>query len=124
MTGIVTWEYYNSLHNKVNQEEFASLEPLAEKQIALVVGYHRWSRVNQSAFYFAQLQDCICEVVNKLADLDKGGAGKGLASVSNDGYTESYVVRTSSERNAEIRSCIIHGLSGTGLVGAFPLEVV
>lgn len=119
MTNIVTWEYYNSLHNKVNQEEFAALEPIAEKQVALVVGHYRWNRVEQSAFYFTQLKDCICGVVNKLADLNRGGAGKGLSSISNDGYTESYAVRTLDEYNAEIRSCIVHGLSGTGLVGAF-----
>lgn len=121
MNNIVTWEYYNSLHNKINQEEFETLEPLAEKQVKLLVGHHKWNRINEHAFYFNQLQDCICEVINKLVDLSKSGAGKGLASISNDGYTENYVVRTLSEYNAEIRSCIIHELSGTGLIGAFPL---
>lgn len=122
MDNIVTWEYYNSLHNnKVSTEEFATLEPLAEKQVALVVGYYKWNNISRSAFYFTQLQDCICDVVNKLTDLGKSNAGRGISSVSNDGYTENYVVRTLDEYNAEIRSCIVRGLSGTGLVGAFPL---
>jgi hypothetical protein len=120
MDKIVTWEYYNSLHNKVSQEEFNRLEALAEKQILLVIGQYKWSTIKETAFYFNQLKDCICNVMNMLADLSKGGAGKGIASVSNDGYSENYVVRTASEYNNEIRMCIVHGLSGTGLTSAFP----
>lgn len=118
MNNIVTWEYYNSLHSKAKQEEFVKLEPLAERRIASVVGYYRWNSIKESDFYFRQLKDCICDVVDKLVDLNKG-AGRGVASVSNDGYSENYVVRTPSEYDNEIRTCIIRGLSGTGLTSAF-----
>lgn len=121
MNSIVTWEYYNSLYNKATQDKFVSLVVLAEKYVASVVGHHKWSKVHESAFYYAQLKDCVCKVVDKLVDLDSGGAGKGLASVSNDGYSETYVVRTPSEAEDEIRRCITRWLSGTGLVGAIPL---
>lgn len=120
MNNIVTWEYYNSLHNKVNSEEFVALEPLAEKRVMAVIGYYKWSHIEESAFYFTQLKDCICEVIDKLIELNRSGAGKGLTRVSNDGYSEEYAIRTASECEAEIRSCIIHGLSGTGLTSAFP----
>ena len=119
MNDIVTWEYYNSLHNKVKQEEFTKLEPLAERRVASVVGPYRWNSVKESDFYYPQLKDCICDIIDKLADLNRGGAGRGVASVSNDGYSESYVVRTPSEYDHEIRTCIVRGLSGTGLTSAF-----
>ena len=122
MNNIVTWEYYNSLYNKANQDEFASLALLAEKHIKSVISHRKWNSIQESAFYFDQLKDCICKVIDKLVDFNRGGAGKGLASVSNDGYTENYAVRTAEEMDAEIRSCIIRWLSGTGLVSAFPLE--
>lgn len=121
MNNIATWEYYNSLYNKASQEEFGRLEALAEKQVQLVIGQHRWNAIKESAFYFDRLRDCICRVIDKLVDLNHSGAGKGISSVSNDGYSESYVVRTAEEYDNEIRTCIIRGLSGTGLVGAFPL---
>jgi hypothetical protein len=120
MNNIVTWEYYNSLYNKASEEEFNTLEALAEKQVQLVIGHYKWSHIEESAFYFTQLKDCICRVIDKLVDLNKSGAGKGIDSVSNDGYSEKYVVRTASEYNSEIRMCIVHGLSGTGLTSAFP----
>jgi hypothetical protein len=121
MNSVVTWEYYNSLYNKATQDEFVSLEILAEKYVLSVIGYPRWNAVRESAFYYDQLRDCVCKVVDKLIDLNRGGAGKGLASVSNDGYSENYVVRTPSEADDEIRRCIARWLSGTGLVGAYPL---
>lgn len=119
MNNIVTWEYYNSLYNKANQEEFSRLEAQAEKRVQAVVGQYRWNTVRESAFYYTQLKDCICKVIDMLVDLDKGGVGKGIASISNDGYTESYAVRAASEYDSEIRTCIVRGLSGTGLVSAF-----
>lgn len=122
MNRIVTWEYYSSLYNKANQDEFASLEILAEKYVISVIGQYKWNTVSEPAFYFDQLKDCICRVIDLLVNFSRSGAGKGLASVSNDGYTENYVVRTSGEADIEIRNCIRQGLSGTGLLSAFPLE--
>lgn len=119
MNNIVTWEYYNSLYNKAKQDEFSSLETLAEKHVLSVIGQYRWNNIKESAFYYDQLKTCICKVINMLIDFNTSGAGKGIASVSNDGYTESYVVRTSSEYENEIRTCITSWLRGTGLVGAF-----
>lgn len=120
MNNIVTWEYYNSLHNKIKQDEFSKFEARAEKHVLSVIGQYKWNHIEKSAFYFDQLRDCICKVMNMLADLDGGSAGRGVASVSNDGYSETYAVRTTSEYEHEIRMCIVHGLSGTGLTSAFP----
>ena len=119
MNNIVTWEYYNSLYNKAKQEDFSRLETLAEKQVLSVIGQYKWNHINESAFYYNQLKDCICKVIDKLIDLEGNGAGRGVASVSNDGYSETYAVRTPGEYEKEIRVCISHWLSGTGLTSAF-----
>ena len=42
-----------------------------------------------------------------------------LASVSNDGYSESYVLQTQSQADEELGKNIRAWLSGTGLVRAY-----
>lgn len=116
---IVNWEYYNSLHNTVSQDDFAKLEPLAEKQIRAVIGTPRWNSIDPNAFYYDQLKDCVCAMINKLALCNKSGAGTGVSVVSNDGYSEHYVVQTHEQLASELRSCVVQWLSGTGLVGAY-----
>ena len=49
---------------------------------------------------------------------EASGMGTGIASVSNDGYSESYKVTTAQEKEAQLTSVIRSGLSGTGLAGA------
>lgn len=119
MAAIVTWEYYNSLYNAVDQVTFARLEPMAEKQVRVVVGTPKWVHIDPDAFYYDQLKDCICMMVDRLASYEKSGAGAGLSSVSNDGYTENYAVQTQPQVTSELRSCVVQWLSGTGLVGAY-----
>jgi hypothetical protein len=45
--------------------------------------------------------------------------GKGIASVSNDGYTESYVLQKQSDALEELGKNIRSWLSGTGIVRAY-----
>lgn len=118
MQNIVSWEYYNSLYSKVGEEEFAKAEILAEKEIRYVIGY-RWNGISEDAFYIEQLKDCICKVIDKMRDDEINGLGKGIASASNDGYSESYVVQTETDRISNLHQCIKAWLSGTGLVGAY-----
>lgn len=44
--------------------------------------------------------------------------GTGISSVSNDGYSETYHIKTEAEMEAQMVSLIRSGLSGTGLAGA------
>ena len=114
--GIVSWEYYKTLHDAVSQEDFDKAEALAEKEVLLVVGR---SSLDSTAFYYEQLKDCICNVIDKL-EKDRGSdAGKGVSSVSNDGYSEHYTIQTESQARAELQSLIREWLSGTGLAGAY-----
>ena len=120
MSKIVDWEYYNSLYANIKDDiEFNRLEAKAEKEVRAVIGPIRWATITEDTFGYEQLKDCICNVINKLAENEKSGAGKGIASASNDGYSESYVIQTESQMRAELQSSIKAWLSGTGLVGAY-----
>lgn len=119
MSQIVNWEYYSSLYSTVAQENFDKAEAQAEKEVRTVIGPVRWAGITEKTFGYEQLQDCICKVMDKVVNDNKSGKGKGVASVSNDGYSESYVVRTEEELRSELHSFIRAWLSGTGLVGAY-----
>lgn len=115
----VTWEYYSSLYHHISKEEFEKAELLAEKEVCAVIGPIRWAIITADTFGYEQLKDCICKVINKMVEDKKSGKGKGLSSVSNDGYSESYVVQTEEQLRSELRCSIRTWLSGTGLVGAY-----
>ena len=115
----VNWEYYSSLFEKVSENEFVKAELLAEKEVCAVIGPIRWAVITEGTFGYEQLKDCICKTINKMAEDAESGKGKGVASVSNDGYSESYVVQTEEQLRNELHSSIRAWLSGTGLVGAY-----
>ena len=115
----ITWERYSSLYNKISKDDFDKAELLAEKEICTVIGPIRWANITADTFGFEQLQDCICKVMDKMAEDNNSGKGKGVSSVSNDGYSESYVVQTEEQLRNELHSSIRAWLSGTGLVGAY-----
>ncbi|MDD6058208.1 MAG: hypothetical protein PUB98_08140 [Clostridiales bacterium] len=115
----VNWEYYSSLHDTVKEDEFNRAEALAEKEVQLVIGWIRWANITENTFGYEQLKDCICNVIDKMAVDAKSGKGKGVSSVSNDGYSESYVVQTEEQLRSELQRSIRAWLSGTGLVGAY-----
>ena len=119
MSQIVNWEYYDSLHSSVKKEEFEKAEARAEKEVCRVIGPIRWATISEDTFGYEQLQDCICNVIDKMEEDKKSGKGKGVSSVSNDGYSESYVVQTEEQLRNELQSSIRSWLSGTGLVGAY-----
>ncbi len=119
MSQIVNWEYYSSLYSKVSESDFARAEQLAEKAVCSVIGPIRWTQITEETFGYEQLKDCICHVVDKMAADDAAGLGEGVASVSNDGYSETYTLQTAVQRAADLQTCIRLWLSGTGLVGAY-----
>ena len=120
MTRIIDWEYYSSLYDNITDEkQFERMNAKAEREICLVIGPIRWASITEDTFGYDQLKNCICEVVNKIVEAEKLGIGKGIASVSNDGYSENYVVQTEAQAKSELQSSIRSLLSGTGLVGAY-----
>lgn len=122
MAALVSWEYYSSLYSIVSESDFAKAEALAEKEVIRVVGLIHWGELNledlDSEIYGDQLKDCICKVMNFMAEAPKA-QGKGVASVSNDGYSESYVLQKQSDALEELGKNIRSWLSGTGIVRAY-----
>lgn len=116
---IVNWEYYDSLHSKIEFVDFDRYEALAESEVRGVIGAVRWASINEDTFGYDVLKDCICNVIDKMVDDEQSGRGKGLASVSNDGYSETYAVKDSADLRNDLTSSIKGWLSGTGLVGAY-----
>lgn len=119
MSNIVDWEYYDSLYSKINSTDFLRYEALAEKQVILVIGKVRWETITADTYGYDVLKDCICKVMDKIYDDELSGKGKGVTSVSNDGYSESYAITTQAEYFFEMANSIRTWLSGTGLVGAY-----
>ena len=120
---LVSWEYYSSHHDAIkNDDDFSKAEQLAEQAVSLVIGPIRWADLVETdlsgKFYRERLLDCICQVIDYQKQT-KGKLGAGVSSVSNDGYSESYVLPTLSAANEELSRNIRAWLSGTGLVGAY-----
>ena len=121
---LLTWERYRSLHDIVSEDEFDKAEKQAESAIRNVMGvihYTNWIADNSNLtneIYYEQLLDCICNVINYIATVG-AKAGQGVSSVSNDGYSESYVLQTQSQATEELHKNIRKWLSGTGLVRAY-----
>lgn len=122
MAALVSWEYYSSFYSKVTEADFPKAEALAEKEVIRIVGLIHWGELNldhlEDEIYGDQLMDCICKVINYRAEAPKA-QGRGVASVSNDGYSESYVLQTQSQADEELGKNIRAWLSGTGLVRAY-----
>ena len=122
MAAIVDWSYYSSLHDVITVEsDFDKAEALAEKEVRSVIGPIRWAEITSDTFGYDVLKDCICNVIDKSTKDAQSGKGNGVASVSNDGYTETFaqVAQTQEDLTEELHGCIRQWLSGTGMVGAY-----
>lgn len=119
MANIVTWEFYSSLYNNITEEEFPAAEALAEQITRTEIGLIRWANITEDTFGYIALQECICNLINKMHEDGKLGLGKGVQSVNNDGYSETFAVTTESEQYNELRKMVRIWLSGTGLIGAY-----
>lgn len=123
----ITWEYYSSLYVEVPEKDFEKF--CAKASAKLDVHTHMRARNFEIAFdeetatdfqkqVHRQIQSTVCELMNALYIQETSGMGTGIASVSNDGYSEAYKITTAAEKDAQLLTIIIGGLSGTGLAGA------
>lgn len=123
----VTWEYYSSLYTDTPETEFDRLSMKSSSKLDV---YTHMRARNFEADYaedtatdfqkqiHMQIQNTVCELINAIYMLETTNMGSGIASVSNDGYSESYKITTAAEREAQLRAIAQNGLSGTGLAGA------
>ena len=124
----ITWEQYRSLSASITDEvEFNRLSRLAEIKINAIThmrakqfekAYNEDTATDFQQQVHMQIQDTFCQLLNIMSVQESSGMGTGIASVSNDGYSESYKVTTVQEKEAQLTTVICSGLSGTGLVGA------
>lgn len=123
----ITWEYYSSLYSEVPEDDFERMR--AKASAKLDVHTHMRAKKFEIAFdaetatdfqkqVHIQIQNTVCELMNALYVQDASGMGTGIASVSNDGYSESYKIITAAEKEAQLLAIVRNGLSGTGLAGA------
>lgn len=124
----VSREYYQSLFSEITEEDFNRYLVRAETKLAAVThnraedflkDYSAKEQVTpfQKSVY-EQIKQTICELIHSMQEQDLTGMGSGIASVSNDGYSESYRIVTAAEKEAQLCSIVRSGLSGTGLAGA------
>ncbi len=123
----ITWEYYSSLYSEVPEEDFDKLEAKASAKLDVythmraknfVAAYNEESATDFQKQVYAQIQNTVCDLVNALYVQESSGMGTGIASVSNDGYSESYKITTAAEKETQLLAIARSGLSGTGLAGA------
>lgn len=104
MANYVDWEYYSSLFSQVNEDTFDSLIDRAETEMKLRTFKFKLIAVQSTDDYYTNIQNCVCEIINKLNDFDNTNAGKGIKSASNDGYSETYNNVTVTDCGTEIDS--------------------
>ena len=124
----ITWEQYCSLYTNITDKtEFNRLSKLAEIKLNAIThmrakrfedAYSEDTATDFQKQVHMQIQDTFCQLINTMSVQESSGMGTGIASVSNDGYSESYKVTTAQEKETQLTSVIRSGLSSTGLAGA------
>ena len=127
----ITWEEYSSLYPDITEEtEFNRMAGRAQVKLDTITHMRArrfeeaYSEENATDFekqVHMQIKDTFCNLLNTIALQEASGMGSGIASVSNDGYAESYRITTAAEKEAQIISIVRSVLSGTGLAGAIAL---
>lgn len=110
----VDWAYYNVNFPQLTQDEFETLLPQAERRVEI---YTHFRCRTATGGQLEQVKAAVSNMVNAIADQNSTGAGSGVTSVSNDGYSESYANVTKELADAELRGICFRWLSGTGLMG-------
>ena len=122
----IDWEYYSSLYDEVPKDTFEKRYKQAEMQMnaathmrvkAFEASYSEDTATDFQMQVHEQIKTTMCELLNAIHVQTESGMGTGIASVSNDGYSESYKITTAAEKEAQLLSIIRNGLSGTGLAG-------
>ncbi len=110
MNNLVDWEYYNSHFPNLSEEDFKKIVYKAERVVLKRVSKNM---DNLSEEEKTSVRDCICDIINNVFGTNNA---KGLASVSNDGYSESYVNMTEEQQEHRIESIIKMWLNDLGIL--------
>lgn len=112
MSQIIDWEYYSSHFPQIIPEkQFNAVEAQAEIEYNKVV--KPYMDITEE-----KKQNAIFEVCNFLWSNQTVMSGKAVTSVSNNGYSESYAIKTKEEAKEALTE-LIYDCIGTRLAGAF-----
>lgn len=118
----MNWEDYHSRFagSDLTEDKFAAMTNWAVRRVKRLCRPYVLKTVieNPDDYRNDRLKDAVCCVINAMHEHDKSGAGAGVTSVSNDGYTESYAVTKRSDAEHELDAMAKSQLYGTGLMGA------
>ena len=122
----VTWEQYSALYDDIEEKDFERLENAAEVKIDTitrmqVMGFMlNYNEETATAFHKKvkkQIEQTTVDLIHTRQLMLTQGAGAGVSSVSNEGYSVSFKISTQSDYNDTLVSIVRNGLSGTGLTG-------
>lgn len=112
MSQIIGWEYYVSHFPVVIPEsQFDSVERQAEVEYRKVVGEYMDIEPEDE-------KNAVFQICNFLYTNQAGLSGKAVSSVSNNGYSESYVLQSKEQLSDALRE-LIYDCIGTRLAGVF-----
>lgn len=110
-------EAYRLLYPAHSAEDFARFLPEAELRMDVLTA-NRWRGVTEGDFRAARVRRCLAALISLCVEAKESAVGTGVASTSNDGYSESYALVTAEEWQENQRIEAAKWLSGTGLVSA------
>lgn len=108
MNNILDWEYYNSHFPKFDENQFNQYSYKAEAMVLKYVNVDSINEQNEST-----LKDCICDVLNNVIFQD---SIDGVSSISNGGYSKSFVNTTHSDKRNALEDIIAFWLGDTDLM--------
>lgn len=116
---MISFDDYEELFpDRISEDAFDALLPSASAYVDVITA----NRAKSAAGYKAErVKLAVFAVINEMASQSaaRSEGGARIASVSNDGYTESYGAYSSAaNEEAALRSAAFRYLSGTGLVSA------
>ncbi len=117
MAKYVEYADYDALYpNRLTEDRFWACLPSAEAYIDLITHNRAADAVGYKA---ERVKQAVCAVIGEMAaqEAARGANGARLASVSNDGYSETYGAAGGAQgENEMLRGVALRWLSGTGLV--------
>lgn len=112
MSQLINWEYYSShFPSIIPEKQFQAIETQAEIEMNKVV--KPYMNISDEA-----KQDCVFQLCNFLYSNQTTLGGKGVTSVSNNGYSESYSLQSTAQAREAMEE-LIYNCIGTRLAGAF-----
>lgn len=113
----VTYPYFQSMGLSMEEADFTRLLPLAVRRLEILT-HQRAHALKEGDYRLSRMRDAICNLVSYLALQEKNPQSKGITSISNDGYSESYANVSAQVAETNLQSLCRCWLSGTGLMSA------